>query len=245
MLFFVLLHTCAVTGNNRKIRGIVTTADGKPAVSATVMLKTTRYGTTTETDGSYSLDAPEGTLYASHSIRWARNQNHPGSGQCRRNCNDSHHNTQRIDQTTGRCSCHRTIPTAIRQPVGLPDSHHRPGTDSVAGRDQPDRRPEQRTRHPVFQRCHARNVRYSVDGHVGSERKNPARRRSDGRPGRHPREPESDRHQHHRARRNCGRTDVGFVRNRCAGWHYQHHHQKTGQRAPHGNGPRSGRNRCE
>jgi outer membrane receptor for ferrienterochelin and colicins len=43
-----------------KIRGIVTTADGKPAVSATVMLKTTRYGTTTETDGSYSLDAPEG-----------------------------------------------------------------------------------------------------------------------------------------------------------------------------------------
>ena len=58
---FQLLTTLAFAQETTgKIRGMVVTADGKPAVSATVMLKTTRYGTTSDTDGSYSLEAPEG-----------------------------------------------------------------------------------------------------------------------------------------------------------------------------------------
>lgn len=59
--FFLLLHT-AVSAQEPtgKVRGTVLTTDRKPAVSATVRLKDTRFGTSTESDGSYSLDLPEG-----------------------------------------------------------------------------------------------------------------------------------------------------------------------------------------
>jgi outer membrane receptor for ferrienterochelin and colicins len=56
-LLTTLVRAQEITG---KIRGKVVTADGKPAVSATVLLKTTRYGTTADAEGWYSLEAPEG-----------------------------------------------------------------------------------------------------------------------------------------------------------------------------------------
>ncbi|GAB3908001.1 hypothetical protein GCM10028803_42790 [Larkinella knui] len=58
---FQLLHTLTFAQETTgKVQGIVVTADGKPAVSATVVLKNTRYGTTVDAKGTYSVEAPEG-----------------------------------------------------------------------------------------------------------------------------------------------------------------------------------------
>lgn len=57
LLFSTLTLAQETTG---KIRGKVVTGDGKPATGATILLKATRYGTTADSEGTYTLDIPEG-----------------------------------------------------------------------------------------------------------------------------------------------------------------------------------------
>ncbi|RRB02502.1 TonB-dependent receptor [Larkinella rosea] len=58
--FHLLQLPVFAQGENGKIYGTVLTADGKPAISATASLKSTRYGTTIDAEGNYSIEAPEG-----------------------------------------------------------------------------------------------------------------------------------------------------------------------------------------
>ncbi|RAK03261.1 outer membrane receptor for ferrienterochelin and colicins [Larkinella arboricola] len=58
---FLLPHTLVFGQvSTGKIRGTTHSADGKPVIAATILLKDTRYGASSEADGSYSLEAPEG-----------------------------------------------------------------------------------------------------------------------------------------------------------------------------------------
>ncbi|GAB3252676.1 TonB-dependent receptor [Larkinella harenae] len=58
---FQLFYTTAIAQETTgKIRGTVVTTDGKPAVAATARLKDTRFGASTEADGSYAMTVPEG-----------------------------------------------------------------------------------------------------------------------------------------------------------------------------------------
>ncbi|MFD1144186.1 TonB-dependent receptor domain-containing protein [Larkinella insperata] len=58
---FLLIHQFVLAQTpTGKLRGTALTADGKPAMAATILLKDTRYGASSEADGSYSLEVPEG-----------------------------------------------------------------------------------------------------------------------------------------------------------------------------------------
>ena len=50
----------AVAQNN-KVTGVVTDASGEPLIGATVMVKGTSRGTSTDIDGRYSINAPQGS----------------------------------------------------------------------------------------------------------------------------------------------------------------------------------------
>ncbi|GAB3319274.1 hypothetical protein GCM10027299_11660 [Larkinella ripae] len=57
LLVSTLIQAQEITG---KINGKVVTSDSKPAVGATVLLNSTRYGTTADAEGAYLLEVPEG-----------------------------------------------------------------------------------------------------------------------------------------------------------------------------------------
>lgn len=71
-LFFTALNARADDNDTEKprgtVKGVVSTQDNKPAENVTVTLAGTRFGTTTDEDGEYSLKAPQGkyTLVVSH-----------------------------------------------------------------------------------------------------------------------------------------------------------------------------------
>ncbi|HTE25141.1 SusC/RagA family TonB-linked outer membrane protein [Flavitalea sp.] len=56
----LLLATTQLLAQNRTLSGKVTSSDGSPIPNVSVLVKGTNIGTTTTTDGSYSLSAPEG-----------------------------------------------------------------------------------------------------------------------------------------------------------------------------------------
>ena len=60
LLFLFLLLLLAITAFAQKneygsIKGVVSTSDGKPAGSVTVVIKNTKNGTTTNDDGNFEL----------------------------------------------------------------------------------------------------------------------------------------------------------------------------------------------
>ena len=62
----VLSVSAWALAQNRQISGTVTNADGKPIAGATVLVEGTSTGTTTNTDGKFSVSAPaNGTLAVS------------------------------------------------------------------------------------------------------------------------------------------------------------------------------------
>ena len=55
----LLLATTQLLAQNRTLNGKVTSSDGSPIPNVSVLVKGTNIGTTTTTDGSYSLSIPE------------------------------------------------------------------------------------------------------------------------------------------------------------------------------------------
>lgn len=69
--FFILIFTSglhAQIGNRKTIRGIVTSSKGEPVVAASVLIKGTGTGTTTDQKGIFTIEAPENATLVISSI---------------------------------------------------------------------------------------------------------------------------------------------------------------------------------
>ncbi|HWJ28974.1 MAG TPA: carboxypeptidase-like regulatory domain-containing protein [Flavisolibacter sp.] len=60
IILSLLLVTTQLLAQNRTLSGKVTSSDGSPIPNVSVIVKGTNIGTTTASDGSYSLSVPEG-----------------------------------------------------------------------------------------------------------------------------------------------------------------------------------------
>jgi len=59
---FLMLPMLALASPNATVTGTVIDSDGFPLIGVNVVVKNTTIGTTTDLDGNYSIDAPEGAI---------------------------------------------------------------------------------------------------------------------------------------------------------------------------------------
>src|SRR5262245_30912982 len=80
LLFVVLFTACLLTGTipvlaqERSIHGRITTESGSPVAGASVKIKGTNTGTTTNEKGEYTLTAPKGAVLIVSNIGFAEQQ---------------------------------------------------------------------------------------------------------------------------------------------------------------------------